>query len=127
MVDDCQSPDKCTCLETTILCQNIFATTPILKVLEPEKVTRFYLTNSEIDSLNFLDQFQTLKLFSLHTDVRINCTLGKWRQHPLLSLMWPIVQVTMYIIIIIHAHVCVWGGGEGVHVYATEERKMFNT
>ena len=75
MADDCQSPDKCTCLETTILCQNIFATTPILRVLEPEKVTRFYLTNSEIDSLNILDQFQNLKLFSLHTDVRINCTL----------------------------------------------------
>ena len=52
-----------------------FATTPILRVLEPEKVTRFYLTNSEIDSLDFLDQFQNLKLFSLLTDVRINCTL----------------------------------------------------
>ena len=72
--NDCQSPDKCTCLETMILCQNIFGE-PRVRVTAPGKVTRFYLSNSYINSLDFLDEFENLVLLSLYTDVRINCTL----------------------------------------------------
>ena len=72
--NNCYEFDKCTCLDKVIVCQKFFGES-FVTVPAPERIERFYLSNSFITALNFIDSFPNLEVMDIYTDVIINCSL----------------------------------------------------
>ena len=70
--EDC-STDLCTCLENTIICDNLYRA-PDLMPMDKSTITSIYINYGYLPSLTWMNGFENLQLLSL-MEVFINCTL----------------------------------------------------